>query len=70
MKLQKLSDLLVNLVDVFEARKIKGVTPLRTAKAAIRLIGVHPRMSNPIMSNPIMSNKTYECPKMSNALIN
>ena len=31
---------------------------------------VRPRMSNPIMSSPIMSNKMWECPKMSNALIN
>ena len=30
----------------------------------------NPRMSNPRMSNPIMSNKMWECPKMSNALIN
>ena len=30
----------------------------------------NPRMSNPRMSNPVMSNKMWECPKMSNALIN
>ena len=34
MKLQKLDDLLLNLVVVFEARRIKGVTPLRAAEAA------------------------------------
>ena len=30
----KLDDLLLNLVDVFETRRIKGVTPLRAAEAA------------------------------------
>ena len=34
MKLQKLDDPLLNLVVVFEARRIKGVTPLRAAEAA------------------------------------
>ena len=34
MKLQKLDDLLLNLVVVFEARRIKGVTPLRVIEAA------------------------------------
>ena len=34
MKLQKLDYLLLNLVVVFEARGIKGVTPLRAAEAA------------------------------------
>ena len=33
MKLQKLDDLLLNLVVMFEARRIKGVTPLRAAEA-------------------------------------
>ena len=33
MKLQKLDDLLLNLVVVFEARRIKGMNPLRTAEA-------------------------------------
>ena len=32
--MQKLDDLLLNLVVVFEARRIKGVTPLRAAEAA------------------------------------
>ena len=34
MKLQKLDDLLLNLVVVFEACKIKGVTRLRAAETA------------------------------------
>ena len=34
VKLQKLDDLLLNRVVVFEARRIKGVAPLRTAEAA------------------------------------
>ena len=38
MKLQKLDDLLLNLVVVFEARRIKSVTPLRTAVAAKQLV--------------------------------
>ena len=38
MKLQKLNDLLLNLVVVFEARRIKGVTPLRAAEAAKQLV--------------------------------
>ena len=39
MKLQKLDDLLLNLVVVFEAaRRIKGVIPLRTAEAAKQLV--------------------------------
>ena len=38
MKLQKLDDLLLNLVVVFDTRRIKGVTPLRAAKAAKRLV--------------------------------
>ena len=38
MKLQKLDDLLLNLVVVFEARRIKGMTPLRTAEAAKQLV--------------------------------
>ena len=39
MKLQKLDHLLLNLVVVFEARRIKGVTvtPLRAAEAAKQL---------------------------------
>ena len=31
-------DLLLNLVVVFEARRIKGVTPLRAAEAAKQLV--------------------------------
>ena len=42
MKLQKLDDLLLNLVVVFEARRIKGVTPLRAAEAAKQLV-IHVR---------------------------
>ena len=38
MKLQKLDDLLLNLFVVFEARRIKGVTPLRAAEAAKQLV--------------------------------
>ena len=38
MKLQKLDDLLLNLVAVFEARRIKGVTLLRAAEAAKQLV--------------------------------
>ena len=38
MKLQKLDDLLLNLVVVFEARRIKGVTPLRATEAAKQLV--------------------------------
>ena len=38
MKLQKLDDLLLNLVAVFEDRRIKGVTLLRTAEAAKQLV--------------------------------
>ena len=34
VKLQKLDNLLLNLVAVLKARRIKGVTPLRTAEAA------------------------------------
>ena len=34
VKLQKLDNLLLNLVVVFEACKIKGVAPLRGCKAA------------------------------------
>ena len=37
MKLQKLDDLLLNLVVVFEARRIKCVTPLQAAEAAKQL---------------------------------
>ena len=36
--MQKLDDLLLNLVAVFEARRIKGVTPLRAAEAAKQLV--------------------------------
>ena len=36
--MQKLDDLLLNLVVAFEARKIKGVTPLRAAEAAKLLV--------------------------------
>ena len=43
MKLQKLDDLLLNLVVVFEARRIKGMTPLRTAEAAKLVIRVRRR---------------------------
>ena len=38
VKLQKLDDLLLNLVVVFEARRIHGVTPLRAAEAAKQLV--------------------------------
>ena len=38
MKLQKLDDLLLNLVVMFEASRIKGVTPLWVAEAAKQLI--------------------------------
>ena len=38
MKLQKLDDLLLNLVVVFEARRINGVTLLRAAEAAKQLV--------------------------------
>ena len=38
VKLQKLDDLLLNLVVVFEARRIKGMTPLRAAEAAKQLV--------------------------------
>ena len=38
MKLQKLDDLLLNLVVVLAARRIKGVTPLRAAEAAKQLV--------------------------------
>ena len=34
----KLDDLMLNLVVVFEARRIKGVTPLRAAEAAKQLV--------------------------------
>ena len=38
MKLQKLDDLLLNLVVVFGARRIKGVTPLWVAEVAKQLV--------------------------------
>ena len=38
MKLQKLDDLLLNLVVVFEARRIKGVTLLQAAEVAKQLV--------------------------------
>ena len=38
VKLQKLDDLLLNLLVVFEARRIKGVTPLWAAEAAKQLV--------------------------------
>ena len=38
VKLQKLDDLLLNLVVVFDVRRIKGVTPLRAAEAAKQLV--------------------------------
>ena len=38
MKLQKLDDLLLNLVVVFEAHRIKGVTLLWAAEAAKQLV--------------------------------
>ena len=38
VKLQKLDDLLLNLVVVFEACKIKGVTPLQAAESAKQLV--------------------------------
>ena len=37
-----LDDLLLNLVVVFEARRIKGVTPLRATEAAKQLV-IHVR---------------------------
>ena len=37
MQLQQLDNILLNLVVVFEARRIKGVTPLRAAEAAKQL---------------------------------
>ena len=43
MKLQKLDDLLLNLVCVFEVRRIKGVTLLRAAEAAKLVIGIRHR---------------------------
>ena len=42
MILQKLDDLLLNLVVVIEAHRIKGVTPLWTAEAAKHLV-IHVR---------------------------
>ena len=36
--MQKLDGLLLNLVVVFEARRIKGVTQLRAAEAAKQLV--------------------------------
>ena len=36
--MRKLDDLLLHLVVVFEARRIKDVTPLRAAKAAKQLV--------------------------------
>ena len=38
MKLHTLDDLLLNLVVVFEAHRIKGVTLLRAAEAAKQLV--------------------------------
>ena len=38
MKLHKLDDLLLNLVVVFEARRIKGVTPLWGAETEKQLV--------------------------------
>ena len=38
VKLQKLDDPLLNLVVVFEACRIKGVTPLRATEAAKQLV--------------------------------
>ena len=35
---QKLDDLLLNIVVVFEARRIKGLTPLRVAEVAKQLV--------------------------------
>ena len=43
MKLQKLDDLLLNLVVVFETRRIKGGTPLRAAEAAMQSSICYPR---------------------------
>ena len=42
MKLQTLDNLLLNLVVVFESRRIKDVTPLRAADAAKQLV-IHVR---------------------------
>ena len=38
VRLQKLDNLLLNLVVAFEARRIKDVTPLRAAEAAKQLV--------------------------------
>ena len=38
MKLQKLDNLLLNLVVVFEAHRIKGMTPFRAAEAPMQLV--------------------------------
>ena len=38
VKLQKFDDPLLNLVVVFEAHRIKGVTPLQPAEAAKQLV--------------------------------
>ena len=38
MKLHKLDDLLLNVVVVFEARRIKGVTPLLGTETAKQLV--------------------------------
>ena len=38
MKLQNLDDLLLNLVVVFEARRIKGVTLLRVTEAVKQVV--------------------------------
>ena len=46
VKLQKLDNLLLNLFGVFEARRFKGVTPLRVAEAAKQLI-IHVRQGVP-----------------------
>ena len=37
-EIAKLDDLLLNLVFVFEGRRIKGLTPLRAAEAAKQLV--------------------------------
>ena len=46
MKLQKLDDLLLNLVVVFEARRIKGVTPLWAAKQLVICVRLGNKRSN------------------------
>ena len=59
MKLQKLDHLLLNLVVVFETRRIKGVTPLQAAEAAKQLV-IHVRRGK--ISNLILIAYMYRHP--------